>query len=89
MRQNVGRRGQELIARSHRAADFLLEHVQVNVTKNPVLRHRNERVNHRVRKDIAPDFGIVPDVGDQFVVSHGYVITIVTAPTAPYPTGGA
>ena len=85
MRQNVRRRGQELVARGQIATHLKLKHVQIDLAQDLIFCQSDERVDHRVREHIAPDVGVVSDVGDEFVVSHDQVITMVTLPTNPYP----
>ncbi len=79
MGQNVARRAQELVATGHRASGFFFEHVQIDVTQDPVLGHGDERVDHRVGEHVAVHLGVISDVCDQFVVCH-QLTTIVTRP---------
>ena len=85
MRQDVRRRSQKLIARSHGRCGFFLKVIQVDVSQYAVLGHRDERIDHRGCEHVAVHLGVVPNVGDEFVVSHDQVITMVTLPTNPYP----
>ena len=54
---------------------------QVDLAKNLVLGHRDERVDHRLGEDVASHLGVVADVGDKFVVGHD--VLTVTDPTWP------
>lgn len=85
MDQDVGRAGQKLIARGQLPRNLLFKHIQVNVSENAVLSHRNKGINNRIGEDVTIHLGVISNVGNKFVVRHDQDTTIVTLPTPPTP----